>query len=164
MATILDLVEAGELIRVDPVLDSGVQEERLIYATPVVAAWVQTELPAIASQWDLELSPAEQLDALVATYAEGDVLSFELHFKPLHPHNDGVWELKTPDLRVFGFFSSRDCFVAVRIDTAQRVKEHGLYRGYVGEVVRARQGWDLDPPPFVPGVDPRDVVSNYQLP
>ena len=41
------------------------------------------------------------------------------------------------------------------------VKEHDLYHGLVGEVVRFRDAINLDEPEFVAGEHPNDVVSNW---
>jgi hypothetical protein len=82
----------------------------------------------------------------------------------LRPAGDGVWELKTADLRVFGWFHAKDCFLGHCADTAERVKEHRLYTGYVGEVVRFRDSLPLDEPKYIPGEDPDAVVSNSSYP
>jgi hypothetical protein len=77
---------------------------------------------------------------------------------------DGIWELKTADLRIFGWFNVLDHFVGAAADTTDRVKQHNLYYGYAGETARFRDGLDLDPPKFIPGADPNAVVSNYTYP
>jgi hypothetical protein len=77
---------------------------------------------------------------------------------------DGVWELKTADVRIFGWFPGRDQYIAVRVDQAWRVKESNLYAGYKGEVVRYRDALPLAGDKFVKGVDPNDVVSNFSYP
>jgi hypothetical protein len=169
MATIIVLEGAGVLHKLDPALEPDEQELRLLHTSDRLMGWLQGVLPALASQWDIESSPLEQLDAFVAIYTSGLPLVFERQFKafhrrPIQAAGDGVWYLKTADLRVFGWFWQKDCFIGVVADTAERVKTHGLYEGYRGEVVRFRDALDLDEPKFIPGENPDDVVSNYDLP
>ena len=70
-----------------------------------------------------------------------------------------MWELKTPDIRVFGWFLKKDCFVAVFGDWADRVKEHDLYRGYRIAIRRLRRELNVDDTLCVQGVSPSDVLS-----
>ena len=72
-------------------------------------------------------------------------------------------ELRTPDLRIFGWFALKDHFVGVVANDATYVKEHDLYQGYIGEVVRFRDGLQLDDPKFIPGEEAKDVVSRYNF-
>jgi hypothetical protein len=118
-------------------------------------------LPTIPSDWEIEVAPVGQLDALVEIFASGETLTVGEHFKPLRPHAHGVWELKTTDLRIFGGFPIKDHFIAIIADTAERIKTHDLYAEYIGEVVRFRDALDLNAPKFIPGNNPHDIVSNY---
>lgn len=164
MATITTLVAEGRLHKLDPALEDDEQEERLIYMSDRVANWLVNELPEMGSSWDIETPPDEQLSALVQEYASGAILTYEWQFKPLNPIGEGVWELKTADLRVFGWFPCKDCFVAVVADRKDRILEHGLYAGYRNTVAWFRRDLPLDEPKFVEGEDPNAVVSNYTLP
>lgn len=76
------------------------------------------------------------------------------------PSEHGIWELKTLDVRFFGWFPERDTYIAARVDSFERVKVHGLASGYRNETVLARAELDLDEPKFVQGGDLTDVVSN----
>ena len=107
---------------------------------------------------------AEQLAQYVDDFAAGTVLAVNWHLRTLNHLGDGIWELKTPDLRVFGWFHVRDCFIAVSGQLTQTIKEHNLYRGLANEAVHLRDRLDLDNPKFVAGTDPNDVVSNYTFP
>lgn len=161
MATLINLADGGTLFKLDPVLDLHEQELRLIYTSERLMHWLQQTLPELGSTWNIESSPAEQLDTLFATYASGDTLTYGWDLKPIGPVGLGVWELKTADVRVFGWFARRDSFIGVVADATERVKTYNLYAGYRGEVVRFRDALDLDEPKFAPGDDPDDVVSNY---
>jgi hypothetical protein len=164
MATVLDLDRRGDLFKLD-VLEQGVQEFREFYASPRLHAWITGTLPGMASMFGLELTPHEQFVALAEIFCAGERLSYGHQFKPLTHITDGVWELKTEDIRIFGWFSRKDCFIGVVADDATRIKTHNLYVGYANVTTRRfRDALDLDPPKFVPGDDPHAVVSNFDYP
>lgn len=169
MATVGQLEAAGLLHRYDPALDPDEQELRLMHTSSKLKGWLENELSRLTSQWDSTNSPEMQFDDLMATYASGLPLILDTQFKvfrprPIEPLGDGVWYLKTPDLRIFGWFYARDCFIGVVADTAHHVKTYDLYQGYRGEVMHYRNNLDLDLPKFIPGTDPNAVISNYDLP
>jgi hypothetical protein len=165
MATPLHLDRTGALFKLDPNLGPGVQEFRTIYASPRLKTWIENVLPTLESTWKIELTPQEQLQAFVEeVFCPGEPLTYEHQFKPITHIKDGIWELKTADLRMFGWFFIKDCFIGSAADLTDNVKRHHLYYGYAGEAARFRDGLDLDEPKFVPGDDPHAVVSNFGYP
>lgn len=164
MATVIELDKSGALLRYDPELPAHLQEFRTLHGSPRFAKWVCDVLPGLGSTWNIELSPQEQFVALMEIYASGEVLMIGRQLKPLTHLGDGVWQLKTADLRLFGWFRMKDQFIAHAGDTADRIKKSRMYQGYVGEVVRFRDALDLDEPKFVPGDDPNAVVSKFDYP
>jgi|SRR5665811_941124 len=164
MATLVELDQVGAVIKLDPALGAGQQELRVIYLSPRCETWLRDVLHTLGSTWNIEEFPTEQLDALVSIFASGKTLTYGEQFKPLQHIKNGVWELKTADLRVIGWFPCKDCFVSVSADTADRIKQHKLYNGYIGEAVKFRDALNLDEPKFVVGEDPNDVVSDYAYP
>ncbi len=166
MATLLDLSTKKDspLIKVDPGLEPSEQEWRAIYAGGRFQPWLINDLPNLVSEWQIEETPLQQLDALLEVFASGEALTYGHRLNPLNHLGDGVWELKTADLRIFGWFPCKDHFIGVVADTAYRCKKHDLYAGYAGETVRFRDKLDLDQPKFIPGDDPHAVVSNLNYP
>lgn len=165
MATVLDLAAQGKLSKLDAQLEPPQQELRMVHAGPKLLKWIQNDLSSLQSTWRIEQSPAEQLDDLMQVFCSGEPLTVGWQFKSLTHVADGVWELKTPDLRVFGWFHQKDCFIGVIADTADRIKQYHLYEGYSRvEVVGFRNALDLDEPKFIAGDDPHAVVSNYSYP
>ncbi|MFN0045600.1 MAG: hypothetical protein ACKVOS_03955 [Sphingorhabdus sp.] len=160
MATLLDLVMTGEVIKVDPVLGPRELELRRIYLLPKACKWLSEILPNTDSNWNIEETPSEQLDALLYEFCSGMQLQVGIRFKALVHLGDGIWELKTADLRLFGWFTQKDCFVVSDCDEAGRVKEIGLYQGYCRQAVWRRDELNLDEPKFVTGDNPHDVVSD----
>jgi hypothetical protein len=164
MATIIELKKRRQLIKLDAGLEDNEQEYRAIYALPVTLPFFENDIKTLKSQWNVEVSPLQQLDALLEVFCSGETLTFGSHFKPLNHLNDGIWELKTPDLRLFGWFPYKDCFILGAIDTAFKVKSYNLYAGHANVVAHFRGQLELDEPKFVTGEDPVDVVSNYNFP
>ena len=76
-------------------------------------------------------------------------------FKDLMPIRDEVWEMKTADIRVFGWMYRPRVFIAVFGDCADTYKGKSATASYEvakRRVVRERDRLDLDDPKFTPGV------------
>jgi hypothetical protein len=164
MATVLELALGQKLTKLDPGLEFGEPERRWIYGFPQFMARMQNELPSWKSEWDISESPNQQFDSLIDVFSSGENLLIGQQFHVLDPATKGTWELRTPDLRVFGWFWKKDWFIATNLFLASYVKEHRLYHGLVEEAVRMRDDLDLTDPKFVPSEDPNDVVSNCYFP
>jgi hypothetical protein len=164
MATVLELALGGRLFKLDPALEGNETEWRFIHASPRFRERAEKELRNWKSTWRVEVNPTQQLDALIEAFCSGETLTFGPQFKPLVHLKDGIWQLKTPDLRIFGWFCKKDHFIAGTMDLTFNVKSHNLYAGYAGEVERFRTQLDLNEPKFVSGEDPNVIVSNYNYP
>ncbi|GGK27747.1 hypothetical protein [Salinarimonas ramus] len=151
-------------MRVDADLGPREQAFRRLFVTPAVARWLSRDLATRPSSLiGNALSPVEQVDALIERFVAGRPLEHGRQFKCLRPAQKAVWELKTDDVRLFGFFPERDCFVVLFANFADTVKDHDLYRGYVDEVVRRRAELDIDGG-HMKGSDAHDVVSTRLAP
>lgn len=159
MATEQQLDALGIIVLIEVELDPDEQPQRLIYALPSVIEWMENELPGLETDGYIEgaLRPKEQ--AAVLFY---DVISGKdpLTMAPrcMMPNKHGVWELRTHDLRIFGFFSRKGVFIATSADTKARCKVTGTYGKHRRDAVQARETLDLDPPKFVPGSTLADVL------
>lgn len=160
MATLIELVRRGELHLVDPGLGPREFPERKLYVTNELLRWIEDHLYEMESAMGVEQAPTEQFDDLTYSFVRGDRIPVDKFFKCLRPSDRGVWELKTVDLRLFGWFHSKDCFIATHCDCATKIKNHGLYAGYRDASVTKRDAIDLDEPKFVNGSDADDVVSD----
>lgn len=161
MATLLELIAQNEIIRVDPALGWREFETRKLCLLPSAQKWMEEVLPTLEANWNIEVSPAEQLDVLFYEFCIGKPLAVGFRFKCLTHLGNGIWELKTPDLRLFGWFVRKDCFIVSDCDDTDRVKQSKLYRGYCEQAVRRRNSLNLDVPKFVTGDNPDDVVSDW---
>lgn len=164
MATLIELLDDGQVSQIDPALGPRQQEFRRLYVLPDLQKWLEEDLPTLGSTWNIEQSPQEQLDALIAIYCSGDTLTYQRAFKPLNNIADGIWEMKTADLRVFGWFPHKDHFIGVSADLTEQIKHLNLYRPYCEEAIRRRDKLELDEPKFIQGDDPNAVVSNFDFP
>lgn len=152
MATLDQLVESGQLVKLGGGLGGHEMPERLLYAFPHVVEWLDQTLPDLGSELgDGKQSPLEQVDDLFYDFVSGFDLSYYERSHSMLPDELGVWELKTPDTRLFGWFPRKNAFIIAEVDTAFRCKQHGLYPGYRGGTERRRGLLDLNEPKYVTG-------------
>ena len=155
MATIETLIQRGSLIRIDVDLDGPEQVFRRLLALPRFGPLMETRLPTFVSSTGAEMTPLEQVDVLFHDFVVGKPLNHGRQFRRITPGKPpgmhGIWELKTIDMRIFGWFAAKACFIAVSGDLADNVKDSHLYAGYRNEAVRFRDQLDLDAPKFVRG-------------
>jgi hypothetical protein len=160
MATAQQLEALGELVRIEIELDPDEVPQRLIYALPRVIDWMSKVLPGLTTDgyFPGAAAPAEQAEALLYEVISGRSPSA----MPPHcmlPNTEGIWELRTHDLRFFGFFWKRGVFVMTSAETkAKCLQVSGLASGHRNNAVQFRDRLDLDEPKFVPGSDPAHVL------
>lgn len=160
MTTIPDLVASGTIVKIDVELGPHEQPLRLLYGTPQFVGWLQEILAGAAPEQRLgHLTPAQQLDDIFYSFLSGAPLVFNRQFRAIRAEDHAVWELKTPDLRIFGWFMAKDCFVAVFGNWADTIKDHDLYRGYRIAIRRLRRELGLEATLCVKGSAPDDVLS-----
>jgi len=160
MSTLVHLSAEGALQRWEPALRAEEQALRAIYLHPRAVDWLTHTLPELEPTWNLEVDPAEELDAFANVFFRGETLAFDKQVKPLRHISAGIWELKTAELRLFGWFASRDIFICSAVDSATKIKQHRLYAGYRDQAVRDRVALNLDEPKFVSGDEIENVLSN----
>jgi hypothetical protein len=158
--TIEDLLRQGAIRRIEVDLGAGAQPARLLYGTPNFIEWLENLLGGAEPEQRLgEATPAEQVDALFYAYISGRPLVYVRQFRMIRVEQSAVWELKTPDVRIFGWFLRKDCFVAVFGDWTDHVKDHNLYKGYRTSVRRIRRELGIGATLCVTGSSPDDVIS-----
>jgi hypothetical protein len=114
------------------------------------------EVPQMVSgKINASQTPHEQLDDILRKWITGKPMRYQNWLKDLMPRGDEVWELKTADLRIFGWIYRPRKFIAVFGGYADHYKSRrgpALYAAAIKRVVVARDGLDLDPPKYVTGV------------
>ncbi len=165
IATLSVLVGAEIVAKYDPEVPVDQMEERVIYMTQKCQEEAASDaLAQLAPSWTSEIAPVEQLVALLDDFCAGAELEYDTGFHIVSPHNNGVWELKTSDTRIFGWFYKKDLFIAHRILSTEKVKKYRLYTQLCNDVAHFRDnGLGLDSPNHIPGTDPHAVVSNYHF-
>jgi hypothetical protein len=160
MLTIEQLVSTGAISRIEAEMDCRQQPMRLLYGTPGFIGWLNKILKGAEPSIRLgEATPAEQVDQIFHQFLSGMPLVYSKQFRFIRAEKNAVWELKTTDIRIFGWFLKKDCFVGVFGDWADQVKRHDLYRGYRIEIRRIRRELGVDDTLCVEGVSPNDVIS-----
>ncbi|MNT60222.1 hypothetical protein D3C72_1977880 [compost metagenome] len=101
-----------------------------------------------------------QARALFKMFISGEALAEETEFRLMRPLESDIYELKSADLRFFGWFYRPGIFIAVAADTMERVHTiEGLSSGYRNAVSAARDAIDLDPPKHLEGASVSHVFS-----
>lgn len=163
MATIAKLCELGVLEDLDPGLDPAELPTRQLYGTVEFVAWLNDVLPELVVEDDPlsdDLSPMEQVAALFSEYLLGETFSTDRRFKKLNatPQHH-VWELKTPDVRIFGWVPAKDCFICCFGDLKNAVVTFNKYGMYMARTKLVRDKLDLDEPKCVESREFKDVIS-----
>jgi hypothetical protein len=160
MPTIPDLVATGAIVKIEIELAPHEQPLRLLYGTPEFVDWLKGVADGACPPCPLgHLSAAEQIDDLFYSFLSGAPLVFNRQFRAVRVEDNAVWELKTPDVRIFGWFMAKDCFLAVFGNWTDIIKDHDLYRGYRIAIRRLRRELGIDASLCVKGSAPDDVLS-----
>ena len=111
---------------------------RAVYASKDFQAWVSQVLPREAVT-DSEADPASsQVEGLRFGFCYGSPRRRHADIRWLSPHADGVWELKTPDVRLFGWFPEKDYLVLHLGEMKSRLKAYDDYVPYIQGVINLR--------------------------
>lgn len=150
MSTITEAASSGQIVKVTM---RGALEFRSIYALPKVIQWMRADLPNLESDGYVEgaLAPSQQLHQQIKAFVRGDSPDNWMIPKLLRPTEHGVWEMRTYDLRVFGWFYRKGTFIISSILPAAECKERDLYLASIQNAVKDREALELAPPPFEEG-------------
>ncbi len=139
-------------------LGRGEFDEREFHALPSFMLFIQQILPAAApGVIAARETPRQQMDTLLRKWNAGKPMSQGRAFDIMRPPTDSVWEMKTVDLRIFGWMHKPKCFVAVFGGLADDYKPQNgnepkeSYKEAMERVVWIRDRLHLDEPKFVTG-------------
>ncbi|UWQ14588.1 hypothetical protein K3556_01470 [Aliiroseovarius sp. M344] len=154
MATIEKLCIDKKLEKVSGLLDRGEMPLRAIYLLPAAAEWMRNVLPGLKADGfnDGAVSPNQQAFVLLRDFVVGrDMFADDMYPKPMRPDDvdHGIWELRTADLRFFGWFVRKGCFVVSSVETKEKLLLHKLYAGHREQAIQRRNALDLDDPKFL---------------
>jgi hypothetical protein len=155
MATFDSLLQGKKLIPVILRLPRGQFHERKIYAYPDCVRWMRDEVPKMTTgRLQSDFTPHQQMVERLRQWMSGQPMEYGPMFHDMDPLEDNVWEMKTADLRFFGWMYQRRKFIAVQGGYADDYKEPTKTKNYADErrdVVKARDALPLDGPKFVEG-------------
>lgn len=155
MATLDKILEAKTITRVTVRLARGQFDERKFYAYPDCLQWMKTEVPKmVTGRIGADNTPAEQLIQRLVQWIVGKPMAEGRMFRDMRPKSDHVWELKTPDLRIFGWLCRPREFIAVCGGYADDYKEPTIIKDYEDDrraVLAARDALPLDGDKFARG-------------
>ena len=164
MATLVALTHRGAIKPHHAELEPDEQPARCVYFTPDFERWLDDTLPYERGRRGAQETPSEQADQVLYDFIVGRRMSYPQTIRSLNPQAQGVWELKTSDVRIFGYFARRSTFVAVvgamkaRLVPREGKTTNQLYRPFRDEAYRFASSLDLDPPPYLKGSTLADVL------
>jgi hypothetical protein len=146
------------LTRIRIPLKRGEFDEREFHAMPSLVRFLEEILPsAKTGVVEAAETPAAQMDTLLRKWNSGKPMAYSRAFSNLKPTARGVWEMKTADLRVFGWLWRPKVFIATFAGLADDYKPQDgnppkeSYAEARDRVVWTRDRLGLDPPNFVTG-------------
>jgi hypothetical protein len=155
MATFDSLLNEQKLLtRVTLRLPTGQFHERKMYAYPECVEWMRQVPTMTTGRVASDFTPQEQLVERLRQWMAGDRMEYGRMFHDMEPQADDVWEMKTADLRLFGWMYRRREFIAVRGGYADDYKEPTKTKNYADErreVIKARDALPLDGDKYVKG-------------
>lgn len=132
--------------------------DRKFYAMPSFVRFLQETLPeAQTGVLGAAEKPKTQMDTLLRKWITGKPMAYGRAFSNLKPRHHDVWEMKTIDLRVFGWIYRPKVFIATFAGLADDYKSQNgkppkeLYDEARDRVVWIRGLLDLDPPAHASG-------------
>lgn len=152
MSTLSELEQAGFLENIDGDLDTNQMPQRYLYALPRALKWLKEVLPTLQTDGYVAgaLDPSRQAYNLFHTFTSGMAIT-NMPPHSMKPEQKGVWELRTHDLRFFGWFWRRSQFIIADASTKKQCNNHCLYNGYLNIVIYERERLNLDEPKFITG-------------
>lgn len=166
MATIEQLEQAGLIVRLEIELEIQEQPWRCLYATPDFIRWLDEELENLETRvigGDLE--PLEQVDDLFHQFVAGEDFATDRRFRKLSSDPEHfVWELKTIDIRIFGWIPQKNFFICTFGDLADEIKLRNQYGTNIAKTVYVRNNLNLDEPKYVNSVEYENVISTKNKP
>jgi hypothetical protein len=154
MATFEKLLKDGLVTPVVLKLRRGQFYERKLYALPECVDWMKTIPHMATGRIASDMTPQEQFVERVRQWLAGEHMEDDRRFHDMRPKDHHVWELKTSDLRIFGWMYRPRQFIAARGGFADDFKGQTRTKSYDQEknlVVKLRNDLPLDGDKFVTG-------------
>ena len=154
MATLEQLKAKGKIEEYLAELPPGQAPGRYVYASTTAVAWFSNELANAPLGRGRDLTPEEQVHNRLHEFITDDPLNYNTTHRDLDQY---VWEIKTADVRLLGWFPRKSTFFIVLGEFKDKLLRAKFYRPYIQTVVEFRANLCLDDPKFLMG-GTRDVL------
>jgi hypothetical protein len=153
MATLEELESRKLLYRFRPKrLKRHEFEDRQLWFFPEVVQWLLNDLPKLGAFYPENQAPYLQANVLMKSFVLGAEFVEKTMFWKMRPYRDDVFELKSADIRFFGWFVKPKVFVVACFEVFENVHaEPGVHDRYRDEVIRKRSLLPLDDPKYIKG-------------
>src|SRR4051812_1731001 len=113
-------------------LPTGQSQVRFLYAYPECLKWMKEIVPTLVTGRKTDAqTPAEQLFLRLRQWLSGAPINKGPMFRELkYPQNNDVWELKTTDLRMFGWMYRPRKFIIASHGYTDHYKEPTKIKDY----------------------------------
>lgn len=111
LSTLRMFVRTGRLLQYELAEDDDRQPHRSLYVTPDLARWINGDL-ARHPLSKRAVSPVEQIADFMDRFVGEPVMHIN-DFQQIKPAGAHVYEMKTTDVRVYGWFPAARVFIAV---------------------------------------------------
>ncbi|MBR1165213.1 hypothetical protein [Bradyrhizobium elkanii] len=164
MSTLNKLLEAGTLTSVTLGLLDDELPERGLFGTARLHSFLSNDLPSIPSQ-DAMLSALQQVANLFGRFLTNRPLVLQSPIAPIRHLEDSVWELKTKDVRIFGWFAAKDSMVIDAGCDVKLLKSQKLnYSGFITQTSYIRKTLGFSPKDYITGKSPHDILTRIVIP
>lgn len=163
MSTLTKLIDAGTLRAVDLGLLDDELPDRGLFGTSRLHSFLDVDLLKIKSR-DPQLSAEEQVANLLGRFLANRPLMLNSPIAPLRCLKNGVWELKTLDVRIFGWFPARDTMVIDAGCDTKLLKSGKLnYSGFIAQTEYVRGSLGFLSGSYILGDQPHDILTNFKI-
>jgi hypothetical protein len=157
MATIAELESDGKLLAYEPDFEANEFPTRWIHIAPTFPTWLEKTLRSEVADDGRNISPYEQVEQVFYEYALGRPMVYGRDRRKLDPLTQHVWEVKTPDVRVFGWLPQKRHLIVVCGTMKRDLKPSKKYDPHIQNVITFRNGLDLSVPKFLTGLTPNEI-------
>jgi len=111
LSTLHTVTERGDLVAYGLAADDDRHPERRLYLSKSLSDWMDTDLSRVEIP-GRAVSPLEQLVDFMDRFVGAPTMHIN-DFQQIKPAGEAVYEMKTTDVRVYGWFPARRIFIAV---------------------------------------------------
>ncbi len=149
MATINHLETKNKLVLYDANLKSDEQKQRLLYLSPDLVRWFDDDLVYQGKDWDKYFTPIEQVEEVFDQFVRGHPDMGRGDMKKLNPKGKHVWQFKTRDVRILGYFYRKNVFIAVCGAMRKDLCPSSKYNPLKERIINFRKNIGLDEPLYM---------------